>query len=335
MQLYKIGNLWFVVSLIILACVIMLSSKMKKKRIVSFGVASTYAQLTKTHSSSFYTIRIILYFLIAIVTIIALCRPQWGEEKKRLHRKGVDILFVLDTSNSMAAGDIYPNRFQKAKNQIMRIVQMIKSDRIGIVAFAAQSYLACPLTLDYSAFKLFLGSIDIGYIPIQGTSLYNALQTAVTSFIDSDGTYNVIIIFSDGEDHVGGMQEIIKKMKSLGVRIYCVGLGTAQGSPMPSMDHTGSFNKKYVVDSDGEIVITRLQNLNLKHLADVTGGLYYQATDTDNEISLIIEHIRQLETKEFKDVHIIEREDRFQLFLLVIFFLLMIEYLLPERKKAL
>jgi Ca-activated chloride channel family protein len=125
------------------------------------------------------------------------------------------------------------------------------------------------------------------------------------------------------------MPEITKKMKSLGIRVYAIGLGTISGAPISSGDQSAS----HVVDSSGEIVITRLQEKNLKGLADATGGLYYQVTDTDNELGLILQHIRQLEKKEFKDVHIVEKEDQFQLFLLLVLILLVIEYLLPERKK--
>jgi Ca-activated chloride channel family protein len=329
MQFYALRNLWLLSIIPILMLFILFTAHLKEKRIRKFAHSRTYSKLTVHNKNKTDFIRCVFYVLVIVFSVVALCRPQWGKEIKKLNHKGLDILFLLDVSQSMLAQDIQPNRFEQAKMYISQIVQEFKGNRVGLVPFAQQSYLTCPLTLDYSAFFLFLNSVNVGYIQIQGTSIYNALQTAISSLQNSDLQHDVIIILSDGEDHLGGINEIAQKMKSLGVRAYCIGFGTQKGAPIPILDKD---KIDYERDLSGNTIITRLEDASLRRLAELTGGLYYQLSDSKKEIQLISDHIKDLQKKNFEDVYIVQKEDQFQIFLIIILLLLIGEICLPEKK---
>jgi Ca-activated chloride channel homolog len=336
MHFYKISQFWLLLFMVFLMLVLKWAQRRKKDQISRFANRETFKRLIPSYNHSYPTIQKALYYAILLLVILALAQPQWGKEKTTSTRKGVDILFLLDTSKSMNATDISPNRITKAKNSIKLMLSKIdRQHRLGLIAFAAQSYLACPLTVDYGTFRLFLDAIDTDYIPIQGTSLYNALQSAIAAFGDTEKKYAVIIILSDGEDHLGGMPDILTTLRTLGIRVFCIGVGTKDGAPIPVSQDSISDNKTsdYMTDTQKNMILTRLVDHWLVKIAQDTGGSYYQSTYANNEIDLIIEHIDKLEKREFKDVLVVQKQDRFQIFLIVTFIVLVAELLLSQEKK--
>lgn len=329
MHFYKPSQFWLLAILIIVALMLFWARMRKNERISRFAHLATYRRLVPGYNFSLFRIQKAIYYSIIIFCTIALAQPQWGKEKTTLSNKGIDVLFLLDTSKSMDAIDVRPSRISKAKNSIKLMLKEIRGHRVGLIAFAAQSYLTCPLTHDYATFRLFLDAIDTDYIPIQGTSLYNCLQAAITAFGDTEKKYSVVILFSDGEDHLGGLPDILSKFRSLGIRVFCVGVGTADGSPIPISRDDSS----YLVDDGGDMIITRLEDTWLVQIAQETGGSYYPVTESNNEIKLILEQIDSLEKKEFKDVLVIQKQDRFQLFLIFIYIFLIADLLLSEKKR--
>lgn len=268
--------------------------------------------------------------------IFALSRPQWGMEKKKVERKGVDVIFLLDTSLSMLAQDTKPSRIEKAKIEIKSFVKKLKGDRIGIVAFAGSSFLQCPLTLDYSAFFLFLDAITVGYIPDPGSSLAEAMDNAFRSYQTGDKKHRVLIIFSDGEFHSEDLQGTYKKARQEGIVIYSIGLGTKEGEPIPLKSEGGKV-VAYKKDDSGKVVITKLEETSLATIAQETGGLYFPATPHEQEIDIIYKDMQKLGKKHLRSRLMTEREDHFQFFLAIATFLLLIALLLgeraPERRK--
>ncbi len=273
----------------------------------------------------------ILLLLVFLFSTLALARPQWGEEKKKVERKGVDLLFVLDTSLSMLAEDVKPSRLEKSKFEIRNLIRRLKGDRVGMISFAGSGFLQCPFTLDYSAFLLFVDAVKVGFIPHPGTSLAQAIEIGVRAFPEKSRKYRAMIVFSDGEDHEGGVAQAVEAAKRAGIRIYTVGTGTEEGEPIPLRGASNDKLAGYKKDRNGEVVITRLNGPLLKEIAKETGGLYLQATPGEREIDIILKHMESLGERQLKERLITEREDHFQLFLIFAFLLLVGESLLGSR----
>ncbi|HNV86919.1 MAG TPA: VWA domain-containing protein, partial [Candidatus Omnitrophota bacterium] len=232
MQFYNTQYLTAFWSLAIVAGSFMIAAKLRRKRLARLGTLKTVLRMSN-FSQKKHRRRNLALFLAFAMGLIALAQPQWGAEKKQIERKGVDVIFLLDTSLSMLVQDTKPSRLEKAKIEIRSFVKKFKGDRVGIIAFAGSSFLQCPLTLDYAAFFLFLDAINVGYIPDPGSSLEDALENAAQSFPSGEKRHRAIIIFSDGEFHGEALKSAIEKAVSEGITIYCIGLGTTEGEPIP------------------------------------------------------------------------------------------------------
>ena len=304
----------------------------KGKLIRAFGEWRTFAILSQSHSQNKERMKKVLLTVVLILTAITLAQPQWGEIKKEVRRKGVEVIFLVDTSLSMLAEDAPPSRIEKAKLEMKSFLRQLKGDRVGIVTFAGSGFIQSPLTLDYDAFLLFSNSIQVGYIPDAGTSLSEAIRSAVNAFPKSKQKNHVIVLLSDGEHLEGDMPAAIKTAKDANVRIYTVGFGTKEGAPIPLRSEQGKISG-YKKDRAGEVVITKSNEALLTQIAEDTGGLYFPATPSEREVEWIYRHMQNLEKKEFKQKVIVEREDHFQFFLITALILLLIEMLLSDVKR--
>jgi len=210
-------------------------------------------------------------------------------------------------------------------------LRKLQGDRIGIVSFAGAGFIQSPLTLDYDAFLLFANSIKVGYIPDAGTSLSEAIETAIRSFPDTKKKHQVGVLLSDGEHQEGDVEASIQAAKDAHVRIYTIGFGTPEGAPIPLRSEEGK-SSGFKKDRSGEIVITKLNISLLQKIAEETGGLYLPSTPAEREIDWIYEHMQDLDKAEFKQRMITERDDQFQLFLGIALALLILEMLIGEVK---
>ena len=200
MQFYQPAQLQFLWLVPGIICLLLLAAKSKEKLLNQLGNINSVRMLLTSHSTSKVRWKNILLTLAVLCLVIALAQPQWGEEKKKLKRKGIDLIFLVDISLSMLAEDVKPSRIEKAKFEMKSFLKHLKGDRVGIVTFAGTGFLQSPLTLDYSAFSLFADSIEVGYIPDLGTSLSEGIQTAIHSLSDDKSKYRAVIILSDGEN---------------------------------------------------------------------------------------------------------------------------------------
>ena len=242
-------------------------------------------------------------------------------------------MIALDVSLSMLAEDIKPNRLEKAKHEIGSLIDKLQGDRIGLIAFAGKAFIQCPLTLDYGATKMFLDIMAPDLIPVPGTAISEALQKAVMSFVEKERRHKILILITDGEDHIGKPVEMAQMASKEGVVIYCVGIGSSQGVPIPIIDERGNrvgFKK----DRNGEVVMTKLDELTLEKIALETGGKYYRASPGEVELNRIYEDISQMDKKELSSQQFAQFEDRFQILIGFSLFLLIIEILIPERKRV-
>ena len=227
-----------------------------------------------------------MILLAAACSIVAVTGPQAGYRWETVRQQGVDIMIALDCSKSMLAQDIRPNRLERAKREIVDLLRMAQSDRIGLVAFSGTAILKCPLTLDRDAFNIFLDVLEPGFLPRGGSNLAAAVETAYAGFEMDTDTEKAIILITDGEHTQGDADAAAQQMAEAGIKIFCIGVGDLQGAPIP--DQAGGFVK----DDSGNIVLSRVDETGLKRIADVTGGIYVRSVAGDMDLDVIYtEHI--------------------------------------------
>ena len=310
-----------------------LSHKLWEKRIHRLVQdEALLSKLIEGYRKNEWLIRAGLMTLAVLCFIIALARPQWGDEKRNVQRKGVDIIFMVDTSLSMLAEDIKPNRLEKAKFEVETFIRNLRGDRVGMVTFAGSGFLQTPLTLDHAAFLLFLDAVQVGFLPDPGTSLVQAIHLAIRAFPQKEFKYKALILFTDGEDHEGGIEKAIEEAKQANVRIYCIGLGTAEGEPIPLKNEKGE-RQGFKKDRNGQMVLTRLNQTILERLAKETGGIYLPATPGEKEVDVILKHLRGWGEQQFAEKMVVEREDQYQVFLILALILLFSEMLIRRTHK--
>ncbi len=321
--------LWGVVLLIVFFLWVL---KFKKKAMERFGIFESLQKLMRQYSPRKRNLKMALLILSYIFFIIALANPQIGTKLEDVKREGVDIIVALDVSKSMLAEDIKPNRLQKAKHELSQLIDLLQGDRIGLVAFAGIPHVQCPLTLDYSAAKLFLSIIDVGLIPQPGTAIGEAIESAIKAFNTEERKHKVLILITDGESHESDPLEAAAEAEQQGVKIYTIGIGSPQGVPIPEFDSRGR-QSGFKKDRTGNVVTTKLDVVTLQKIAYQTGGKFYQASSGEAELDEIYEEISALEKKELTSRQFSQYEDRFQIFLIIGLALLLIEIMISEKKK--
>ncbi|MBI3920244.1 MAG: VWA domain-containing protein [Armatimonadetes bacterium] len=263
--------------------------------------------------------------------VVALARPQLGTRLETVKRKGVDLLIAMDVSNSMLAQDLKPSRLEAAKQEVAALTDRLQGDRLGLVAFAGNAFVECPLTLDYGAARMFLDDIEPGLIPQPGTAIGEAIRTATKAFSQQERKYKVLILVTDGEDHDTKPVDAAKEAAKQGVRIYTIGVGSTEGEPVPQLDEQGR-PAGYRKDREGNIVLSKLDETTLQKIALATNGKYYHATSARLELDRVYREVSKLEEKELLTRKFSQYEDRFQVLLLAAFCLLFIERLVSERR---
>lgn len=298
---------------------------LRGKRVKALGDEALVRELMPSASRAKGWVRVSFFCLGLIFLIIGLARPQTGARLAERKTKGAEILVALDVSNSMLAQDYSPNRLERAKLAIARLTDKLQEDRIGLVIFAGTSFVQLPVTTDYISAKMFLGSIDTGSIPVQGTAIGDAIRLCTKSFSAQSEKSRVIVVISDGEDHEADAVESAKQAAELGIKVYTIGVGSAEGQPIP-MD--GGLLK----DRSGEIVVTRLNEQMLRDIARAGGGAYIHAGNEEFGLNPIIDDIRRMEDEEFGSVVFEEYDDEFMYFLGAALLCFVIEILIGRRK---
>lgn len=304
----------------------------KRKKIEKFGDPVLVEKLSSSKSITKERMNKVLIIIAASFLVLTLARPQIGGRLTMAKRYGVDIMIAIDTSLSMLAQDIKPSRIEKAKLEISSLIDKLKGDRVGILTFAGNSFMQCPLTLDYSAAKMFLSIIEPGMMPRPGTAIGDAIKTAIKGFSKKERKHKVLILLTDGEDHDTNPAEAASEAKKNGIMIYTIGIGTKKGEPIPIIDGSGKVNG-YKKDKTGEVVMTRLDEGILQKIALITDGKYYHATASEFELDKIYDEISKMDKKELSSRLFTQYEDRFQYFLGIALILLCVEFMIGDRKR--
>ena len=275
------------------------------------------------------TARAVLQCLGALLLIVALGGPRWGFHWQEVRRQGIDLIVAIDTSRSMLATDVKPNRLARAKLAVQDLLAQLEGDRVGLVAFAGSAFVQCPLTLDHGAFVESLNAMEVGLIPRGGTALAAAIDAGLEAFEGREGSHQALVLITDGEDHEGDVEEAAKRAGERGVKVFTVGIGTTDGELIP--EGSGGFVK----DRRGQVVKSRLGEETLKEIAVDTGGVYLHAGGTSLGLTeLYRDYIGTMEKRDLASTLERRFEDRFQLPLALAFFLLLAEGLIGERRST-
>ena len=299
---------------------------MRRRRLSRLGQEDLVRALMPSWSGSKGWVRAVLFSLALGFLAIGLARPQIGAKLSEHKTRGAEVMIVLDVSNSMLAEDYSPNRLERAKLAISRIVDRLQEDRIGLIVFAGTPFVQLPITTDYVSAKMFLGSISTESVPVQGTAIGDAILTAVRGFSADSEKSRAIIVITDGENHEDDPVEAARQAAEMGIKVYVVGVGSAQGQPIP-------MGGDLLKDKDGSIVVTRLEEETLRAIAQAGGGAYVHAGNEEFGLNPIIEDIRKMDAEEFNSVVFEEYNEQYMYFLGIALLLFALEMLLGARKS--
>lgn len=299
----------------------------RKKKQQAFATQTLFKRLAPFNASSKIYTKFSLYVLAYISLCVGLANPQIGTKFETVKREGVDVMIALDVSKSMDAKDTQPSRMQKARQFVSNLINKMSNDRIGLIVFAGNAYLQMPLTIDYSAAKMYLKQVNTDLIPNQGTAIGAAVNIAQKSYPENGDNQKVMLVISDGENHEGDAEKAIEEAKKNGIKVITIGVGTAEGAPIP-LGRKGQFKK----DNEGNIVTTKLNEEMLKNLANEANGTYYNIANND-AMSDIVASLGSLDGKVFEEKVITDYKDHFQIFLLIAILLLLIEFVISYKKS--
>jgi Ca-activated chloride channel homolog len=305
--------------------------KNRTKLLEKFSERKLHNILFPSFSGLKNTVKFSIIIISLIFLIVAAANPQIGTKMEEVKQTGIDVFILLDVSLSMQAEDIKPNRLEKAKFQIASLINRLRGDRIGLVIFSGEAYVQFPLTTDYSAANLFLSAVDFNSVPQPGTAIASAISLALKSFSKDTPTEKVIIIITDGEDHEGDINSVVKEANDSGVKIFTIGLGSTSGAPIPVYNARG-IQTGFKKDKEGNTVLTKLDEETLKQIAASGTGDYFRGSNYEDHLDKIYEDLSELDKAEFGVKKVTDYEDRFYYFLAPAIFLLLFEFFLSERK---
>ena len=297
----------------------------------SFVNSSLWHEIVSSFSMRREYIKIVILSLSLLLLIGALTRPQMGFQWKEIKRKGLDIIFVIDTSKSMLARDMMPSRLERTKMAVDHLLKDLRGDRIGLIAFSGEAFLQCPLTLDYEGFRAALSDLDTDSISRGGTSMSEAIMEAVKSYDPGQKKYKVMILISDGEDFEGDPLKAAQVAMDERIRIFCIGVGSRGGSLLPIINEKGE--KAYIIDRYGQKVASRLNEKILKEIAFITGGAYIHSSGSNFGLDTIYrDKISRMDKREIKGKMNKQYHERFQVPLFLAIILLVIEMFISKRR---
>lgn len=301
--------------------------RLRRRRIRRFGDEELVNALMPSYAGAKVWLRLSFFAIAFCFIVLAMARPQRGVKLKEQQLKGAEVIIALDVSNSMLAEDYSPNRLERAKLAISRVADKLHDDRIGLIVFAGDSYVQIPLTSDYISAKMFLNSISTGSVPVQGTAIGSAVDLAMRSFSDQSDKSRAIIVITDGENHEDDPVAAAQRAADMGVRVFTIGVGSKEGKFIP-LPEGG-----YITDSEGNNVVTRLDDVTLQEIAEAGNGVYVHSSNREFGLDPIIEEVQKMEDKVMTTVTYEEYEELYMYFLGVAIFFLVVQMLVGDRRS--
>ena len=320
------GYLYLLLLIPVFIIVQMVVLKLRRRRLQKFGDEALVKSLMPSYSKAKVWLRLSLFLLAFFFFVLGISRPQMGAILKEHKTRGAEVMIVLDVSNSMLAEDYSPNRLERAKLAISRMVDKLREDRIGLIVFAGNSFVQLPITTDYVSAKMFLNSISTGSVPIQGTAIGDAIGTALRSFSAQSDKSRAIIVITDGENHEDDPVAAATQAAELGIRVFAIGVGSPEGKMIP-------FEGDYLRDKEGNPVVTRLDEAVLQDVAAAGKGLYLRAGNSEFGLNPIIDEIARMDDEEYNSVVFEEYDELYMYFFGVALFFLVLEMLIGDRRS--
>ncbi|MDD4225070.1 MAG: VWA domain-containing protein [Mariniphaga sp.] len=333
MEMFRFANidmLWGLMLIPAFTLLFILSRLTRKRALRKFGNHHVISELMPFVSKTRPVFKFSLLMLALAFFIVGTARPQFGSKLKKVQREGVEIIIALDVSNSMMAEDIQPNRLERAKRAIARLVDRLKDDKIGLIVFAGDAYTQLPITSDYNSAKLFLEAVNTQIVPRQGTAIGAAIQMAIRSFTPGGEANKTIVVITDGENHEDDPVNAAQEAVSGGISVHTIGMGLPQGSPIPV---TKNGQTDYMRDNQGNVVITKLDENTLEKIATTGNGIYVRANNAQVGLNALFDEINKMQKVEMETLVYSEYDDQFQYFFAAGLLLLLLEYLILERKN--
>ncbi|MCY1718718.1 VWA domain-containing protein [Prolixibacteraceae bacterium Z1-6] len=333
MEIFRFGNieyLWGLLIIPVLTLFFIWSRISRRRALKKFGQQEIISHLMPFSSKNRPVFKFFVVMLALAFFIAGIARPQFGSKLKTVKREGIELIIALDVSNSMMAEDIQPNRLERSKRAISRLVDRLKDDKIGLIVFAGDAYTQLPITSDYNSAKLFLNSVNTQIVPKQGTAIGAAIDLARRSFTPTGESNKAIIIITDGENHeddaISSAQAAVKE----GIIVHTIGMGLPAGAPIPVL-RNGQTD--YLKDRDGNVVITKLDEQMLEKISAAGEGIYVRANNAQVGLNALFDEINKMEKTEMESKTFSEYDDQFQYFFAIGLLLLLLEFVILERKN--
>jgi len=307
-------------------------TRRRETALARLGAPGLMARLSATVNHAGRRWKTALWFVALTLVVVTLARPRWGSQVEYVERRGVEVMVVLDVSESMLAEDLKPNRLARAKLEIIELMEQLGGNEIGLVLFSGAAFVQFPLTSDFATARTFLEAAQPGVISRSGTALAEAIEVAINGFNENRAAQRVIILLTDGESHEGDVAAMAEMAVEQGIIIYAIGFGSPSGEPIPQYDPAGELIG-YKKDAAGEVVLSRLDEATLQQVAQLTAGRYFRAAPDGREISQLAQTIGSLRTSELESRFETRRIERFQWFLAVAILTLVVVELIPEYRQ--
>lgn len=324
--------LWLLWAIPLLVVIFLLAWRLRKRRLARFGSLTTLDELMPEVSNGRVFLKFLLFVSAIFFLILAAARPQFGSKLLEEKSEGIEMMLVVDVSNSMLAEDFAPNRLERTKYAINKLFEGMKQDRVGLVVFAGEPKVQLPITSDYRMAKAFAQKIDPTLVSVQGTAVGKALEQALLSFsgetVEEGRHSRVIILITDGENHEDDAIAVAERAAEMGIRIYTIGIGTPEGAPI-------SIGGDFIRDEKGEMVVSKLNEEMLQQIAEITDGLYVRSSLQSIGLEEIVQSIEAMEKTELSTVRFEEYNEQYPFLVAIALVLLLLEFLLLDRRNPL
>ena len=330
--MFRFGNpeyLWLFIAMPLLLALYIFLNIRKRKDVQKMGTLSTLKKMMPELSLKRSYLKFWLIFGALCVGIIMVARPQFGTKVETVEKEGIELVIAIDVSNSMLAEDVSPNRLERAKQILSRLIDVRANDKVGLIVFAGEAYIQMPLTSDTQSAKIFLNTIDPSLVPIQGTAIGQAINLGMGSFSSDQEASRAMVIITDGEDHEGNAAEIAAQAAKAGIQINIIGIGSPDGSPLPANEYGSNF----MTDNEGNVVVSRLNEQMSMEIAQSGQGLYVRADNTNRAVQALVAQLDELETTTSSSLSYSEYDEKFTVFAWVLLVILMIEVLIYDKKN--
>lgn len=323
--------LYLLLILPLLVGLFLYANYIRRQRLKKYGDPVLLEELMPTVSKYRPNLKFWILFVAIALVIVMLARPQFGSKMETVKRNGVEAVIALDISNSMLAEDVAPNRLEKAKKMISRLVDTFNNDKVGMIVFAGEAFTQLPITSDYISAKMFLESITPSLITTQGTDIGAAIRLAMKSFTPNEGVGRAIVVITDGENHEGGALEAAKEAAEKNMQVFILGIGSPEGSPIPVERGSNDFRR----DKDGNVIVTRLNEQMCQEIAKAGNGLYIRVDNSNSAERMLNNEIGKLAKSDVESQIFTEFDEQFEGLAWLVLILLVVEMLILDRKNPL